>query len=1058
MKTSKLIFALSASLLLASCTGNTPAASAADSTKETSSSASVVSSSATTSSTPVSSSQEQSTSTPASSTSTAKKYRITFDLNGGMLPTGESGIDDQYVEEGHWAVKPLLQPVKKNCTFLYWAYDGMQFNFSTQIYGDLNLIATYRVNEENKVTLTFDPNNGEPTFTVETFVGDTISPRIPSKQGMAFKGWYLDGNENKPFNGYVSEDVKTATKIVALYAQEEFSYRFSVLEDGSISIDYVTDREIVVISIPETIDGRTVTTIKEGAFGSLSKLKQVNLPKSIRNVTARAFLGSYGLTTINVDGENQFYKSVDGVLFNRSGSELIAFPSENATTYSIPAGTKKIAACAFYASSNYSSLTSVNFPEGLEEIGERAFYNQKFISTFVFPSSLKKIGDHAFMMFDSAVQVTITWNDGLEEIGDSAFSGIYIKDILALPDSVRIIGEYAFSRLNALTGIVLPANLESIGQAAFFQNYGVKQITMPLGNPNYVVSGNMLFTADMKTLVYCPSDVANKATGTDKIIIPEGVENLMPHCLSDIRYFNGITLPSTLKVIGESAFHYNFGLRSIVIPDSVTRIEESAFDQCAYLSNVTIGSSVSYIGKYAFADCEELTSIDIPGSVKRIEDAAFFGTPLSTLTFHEGLEEIGESAFYYYPQADEEGYTYGSSSLATVTFPDSLKSIGDSAFAAASTRSLRTVTFGKGLESVGQRAFENCPITVMNLSQGNTNLVVDNLSLYTASYKKLLFVSSTRTGDLIVHAGCEEVAPYAAYGLKVTGLSLPEGLLTIGDGAFASIFSYESTNHAVEIPGSVKTIGDDAFRFANNITSLTFHEGLEEIGASAFSSIDITSLALPNSLKRIGDAAFHNVNKLATLTLGNGLVSIGEEAFYNCYGITGVLALPATLEEVGPGAFACTNHFSFGNGNKISDFALDSGNTHFAVEDGILYNKEKTEVIACAPKHEATSITLPSTVKKIGARSLNNRANLASLTLPEGLEEIGDYAFQGLSGIRNLTLPASATKLGRRLFDGWLSTQSVTISYTKECTLKYFNSEWDDSSNATIIYGSIEVL
>ena len=168
--------------------------------------------------------------------------------------------------------------------------------------------------------------------------------------------------------------------------------------------------------------------------------------------------------------------------------------------------------------------------------------------------------------------------------------------------------------------------------------------------------------------------------------------------------------------------------------------------------------------------------------------------------------------------------------------------------------------------------------------------------------------------------------------------------------------------------------------------------------------------------------------------------------------------MPATLEEVGPGAFACANHFSKGNGNKLTDFVLASGNTHFSVEDGILYDAGKTETIACAPKHQAATITLPSTVKKIGARSLNNYANLASLTLPEGLEEIGDYAFQGLSGLRNFTLPASATKLGRRIFDGWLSSQTINLSYTKECTLKYFNPEWDDSCNATIVYGSIEVL
>ena len=1051
MKHAKFILVLSAGLLLASCGGSS--SSSASSTAQ--STTSVVSSEEASSKQEITSIEESSI-PEESSTEETKKYRITFDLNGGYLPTGESRIEDQYVEEGHWAIKPLVSPLKKNCTFLYWAYDGDKFNFTTQIFGDLNLVATYRVNEEDKVTLTFDPNNGEPTFTIDTFLGDTVNPPIPSKSGMAFKGWFLDGNENNPFTGYVSTDAKNATKIVALYGVEEFNFRFEIQEDQSICITGVNDRATVIITVPESIDGRAVTTIKDGAFGSLTKLKQVYLSSSITSVTAKAFLGSYGLTTITVDGGNNNYKSINGVLFNRNGSELVCFPFENATSYTVPAGVRKIGDYAFYASNSYSNLTSINFNEGLEEIGERAFYQQKYLSNITFPSTLRKIGDGAFMMFDSATQVTLGWNEGLEEIGDSAFFGIYLKGILALPDTVKKIGEYAFAGLNGVEAIVLPASLEEFGQAAFFQDYGVKQITLPSGNPYFIVSNNILYTADNKTVLYVPAEWSIQTSSTD-LNIPEGVTSLAPHSFSDVRYISGkINLPSTLEVIGEYAFHYNQGISTLEIPASVKRIEHDAFDQCGPLRSLTLNEGLEFIGEYAFSSCTALKSIEIPGSVKIIDKNAFFGTPLSSVKFNEGLEEIGNYAFYYYPEADDDGYTYGSSSLESVTFPNSLKSIGEGAFGASTQRALKTVTFGSGIETIGEQAFYNCPITTINIANG-APLIAENLVLYTAGYEKLLFASSAKDGSLEVHSGCKEVAPYACYGIKATNIILPEGLVTIGEGAFASTLTY-SDSHTLSMPSTLKTIGDSAFRFANNIVTLTLNEGLEYIGDSAFSMCDFTALSIPDSVTHIGESAFSNCAKIAALSIGNSLAYLGEEAFFGCYGISGELALPKTLEYIGEGAFAGYDSYAYGNGNKLTNFAIDAANPAYVCENGVIYDINKTVVVASASNLSASSLVIPDTVTRIASYGLANLDNVTSLTLPEGLESIGDYGLAYSDSIISLTLPKKTINLGERVFYGWQSSQTIVLSYTKECVLKYFPQYWDSSCQANIIYGLEEIL
>ena len=130
---------------------------------------------------PVSSSE-----TPVSSASQVKKYTVTFDLNGGTMADGSTTIASQEVEEGHWATKPVQTPVKAHSTFKGWFdSDGFQFNFMTQIYGDVTLHAEWTVNEESKVTLTFDPNNGEANFTVETDIeklGDRMIEAIEAKR------------------------------------------------------------------------------------------------------------------------------------------------------------------------------------------------------------------------------------------------------------------------------------------------------------------------------------------------------------------------------------------------------------------------------------------------------------------------------------------------------------------------------------------------------------------------------------------------------------------------------------------------------------------------------------------------------------------------------------------------------------------------------------------------------------------------------------------------------------------------------------------------------------
>ena len=107
-----------------------------------------------------------------------------------------------------------------------------------------------------------------------------------------------------------------------------------------------------------------------------------------------------------------------------------------------------------------------------------------------------------------------------------------------------------------------------------------------------------------------------------------------------------VTIPNSVKSIGNYAFYYCDGLTSVTIPNSVTSIGERAFSSCTALTSVTIGNSVTSIGYEVFRDCSSLTSITIPNSVTSIGNYAFHHcTGLTSVTIPNSVTSIGDNAF-----------------------------------------------------------------------------------------------------------------------------------------------------------------------------------------------------------------------------------------------------------------------------------------------------------------------------------------------------------------------------------------------------------------------------
>ena len=227
-------------------------------------------------------------------------------------------------------------------------------------------------------------------------------------------------------------------------------------------------------------------------------------------------------------------------------------------------------------------------------------------------------------------------------------------------------------------------NTGDIPDYAFYNNTKIKKATIGAGVTSigkFFCKGctaleTVVFKATNCTCNYnatsSDSNVAFNGCNALKEVVFEGVETIPAHFLGSYsqRTTNPtITIPNTVKTIGNYAFIRFNGLKQLTIPDSVTSIGQSAFEGCTGLTSITIPDGVTSIGQSAFSGCTGLTNITIPDSVTSIGQSAFQGcTGLTSITIPDSVTSIGQYAFQ------------GCTGLTSITIPDGVTSIGQSAF------------------------------------------------------------------------------------------------------------------------------------------------------------------------------------------------------------------------------------------------------------------------------------------------------------------------------------------------------------------------------------------
>ena len=194
------------------------------------------------------------------------------------------------------------------------------------------------------------------------------------------------------------------------------------------------------------------------------------------------------------------------------------------------------------------------------------------------------------------------------------------------------------------------------------------------------------------------------------------------------------------------------------------------------------------------------------------------------------------------------------------------------------------------------------------------------------------------------------------------------------------------------IPEGVVYIGQYAFDQCSFLSSVTIPNTVTSIGSNAFAGTDLVSVTIPNSVTSIGSNAFGECRNLESVIIGNKVEIIGYEAFANCHSLTSI-AIPNSVKTIETGAFY--------NCTALTAFVVSSDNEYYSSESGVLFNKDKTELLRYPiAKSNLTSYTIPNGVKTIASGAFEDCNSLTSITIPNSVITIGKSAFYG-TGIWN---------------------------------------------------------
>lgn len=595
----------------------------------------------------------------------------------------------------------------------------------------------------------------------------------------------------------------------------DYTIPSSVTTIGNLAFYGCSD--LTTISIPSS-----VTTIGPYAFIYCTGLSSVLVPSSVTSIGQRAFGGVKGL--IEVEASNPKYSALDGVLFNKSQTELIQCPVSRAGTYTIPSTVITVKSEAFHSCVNISSLI---IPASVKNIETFAFNCVGLSSVYVYnvppvdlnasPSTFAEVNN---------VNCTLYIPYGTRALYEAANQWKAFKNMVEMP------GLYISDKTIdiPMSGGTAIANIACNASWTISSDQSWLSLTPMSGTDG---NSEITFTAQANPILS-----PRKATIT---IIATGYES------------------RTIEITQYGSIEVTAGNLKNLLGGQLSTIK----------SLVLTGTIDARDFKTMRDNMVSLNEIDLSGATI-VEYTGTEGT-VGNYNITYPSDMIPFQAFY------NVSISQGKSSLKSIKFPLSATGIGSFAF--GRNTALKSIHIPSSITNIGNQAFVYFKGT-FDVEPGNLYYSSHDSILFNKDQTTLIQCSVSKTGGYTVPSSVTFIDDNA-FGecTGLTQITLPSTVTALGQG----VFSYCSGLTSINIPSSVKILPQNSFIYCRNLTSISIpasviamesyavagNNGLNSIYVSGvkpidlshslyvFSSIDKTSCTLyvPSGTKSLYAAA-----------------------------------------------------------------------------------------------------------------------------------------------------------------------------------------------------------
>ena len=563
----------------------------------------------------------------------------------------------------------------------------------------------------------------------------------------------------------------------------------------------------------------------------------------------------------------------------------------------------------------------------------------------------------------------MTLGANLQEIKNGTFKNCTALSEMVVPNKVTSIGDQAFYNCSGIAAMTLSSTLKTIGSQVFYNNSFVS-LTIP-GTVETMGSDCFHGCTRLMYLTFQDGDgkleISNSSSSSSQTDYS---------CEYDYFYDS----PIRVLYIGKNLEYSYSSSESIYDLETETRKSRASapFAYKTSIRSVTIGPKVTVMYDHLLNGCSGITELTMPDGLQKVNSYALANcTGLTELTFPGSLTSLGNSA------------VQGSTAISSVKFSD-----------------------GEPELWIGGYGFADCPLTELYIGKTIT---------YTASNEYSPFKNKASISSLTFsHSGTvRAIHENLLWGVsEITSLDLPESIMTIGPSAFREMTKLAS----VTLPSQIPLV--ESYLFYNDIS--------------------LPSIVVPDKVTAINEYAFAKCAALQNVKIGSSVATINNNAFEECVALP-ALEIPATVKTIGNDVFAhCTalSDLTLADGTDYLNMGYNTSSTRGLFRDcpltklhlgrWVMYNTNADMYSPFAFITTLKDLTIGETVQLIGKYAFKGCTGIEDLYVPDGVGTIALEAFYGCSGLTSLRLSENLISLAERAFAYCTSLPEVKLPASLE--------------------------